>query len=362
MNFYKKRREQFSAAMADKGVSSAIFSPSSDFLYLTGSSRPSSQRIAALILSSERAALLIPDFEKGNDSNLDDEIEVIPYSDSDNAIDILSSLLPSKGCVAVGHEMHADILLSLQHRASYLTWCCADTILEPIRRRKDSWEIQLIETAQHMAERALCRLLSEPLIGHTERVIASRLAELRLQEGFDSVGNGIVASGPNTALPHHINSDRPLSKGDILMVDIGGTYRGYRADFTRTFVLGTPPEGFSDIYHIVLSAHMAGKAAAQSGVSAAEVDHAARQIIERAGYGSYFTHRLGHGIGLDVHEPPFITSSNRAPLEIGNVFSCEPGIYLPGRFGVRIEDLLVLEKNGARSLNTLSKDLQIISV
>ena len=362
MNFYQKRRELLVNAMMGEGISAAIFSPSSDFLYLTGSSRQVSQRIAAFVLSPERAALLIPDFEKANDSKLDREIEIIPYSDSDNAVGLLSRLLPSKGRIAVGHAMHADVLLSLQCLCPHVSWCCADTILEPIRRRKDSFEIQLIETAQHMAERALERLLREPIVGRTEREIASRLAELRLQEGFDSVGSGIIASGPNTALPHHINGDRPLSKGDVLMFDIGGLYRGYRADFTRTFAVGALPDGFSDIYQIVLSAHLAGKAAAQPGVPASEVDHAARQVIEKSGYGCYFTHRLGHGIGLDVHEPPFITASNSVPLETGNVFSCEPGIYLPGRFGVRIEDLLVLEENGARSLNTLSKELQVIPV
>lgn len=213
-----------------------------------------------------------------------------------------------------------------------------------------------------MAERALSRLLQEPLVGRTEREIASRLAELQLEEGFDAVGPGIIASGPNTANPHHVNGDRTVSEGDALMFDIGGTYRGYHADFTRTYAVGHAPDGFREIYEIVLAAHFAGKEAATAGMPAAEADRAARQVIESAGYGPFFTHRLGHGIGLDVHEAPFITSQSQTPLENGSVFSCEPGIYLPGRFGIRIEDLLVMENGHARSLNDLTKDLQIIPV
>ncbi len=362
MSIFEKRRKKLIAAMQDVGISAAVFSPSTDYRYLTGSSRQASQRETALFISPGRTALLIPDFEKENEAVLAKELELVPYSDLDDAAELLSDFLPLKGCIAAGSEMRAKFLISLQNQNSSLSWCCADTLMTPLRRRKDSDEIQLIETAQHMAERALSRLLTEPLVGKTEREIASRLMELRLQEGFDSVGSGIVASGPNTALPHHINGDRRLSKNDILMFDIGGLYHGYRADFTRTFAVGRVPDGFSEIYQIVLEAHFVGKKAARAGVPASEVDRAARQVIEKAGYGLYFTHRLGHGIGLDVHEAPFIVGTNSQLLETGNVFSCEPGIYLPGRFGVRIEDLLVLEENGALSLNTLSKELQILPV
>lgn len=184
--------------------------------------------------------------------------------------------------------------------------------------------------------------------------------QLRLEEGFDAVGSGIVASGENTALAHHVNSDRIVRKGDALMFDIGGTYQGYHADFTRTFSIGQPAEDFKTVYNIVLEAHLAGVRAAKPGEKACDVDCAAREVIQRAGYGSFFTHRLGHGIGLDVHEPPFISAISPLSLEPGNVFSCEPGIYLPGRFGIRIEDLLVMGENGIQSLNTLSKELTIL--
>ena len=360
MSIFEQRRNNLVSAMLQHDIHTCIFTPSTDYRYLTGSRRQPAQRVTALILSASRCALVLPDFEIKNETTLAKNIELIPYSDSDDPILIISHLLPQNSMIAAGREMRADFLLALQQQASSLHWCCADSILAPLRRKKDAEEIQTIEAAQHMAETALGKLLKEPLVGQTEQQIASRLMELRLQEGFESVGCGIVASGPNTASPHHVNGQRILQEGDVLMFDIGGLYNGYRADFTRTFAVGFMPQGFSEIYQIVLEAPMAGKTAAHAGVPAKEVDFAARQVIEKAGYGPYFTHRLGHGIGLEVHEPPFIGSSNNLQLEYGNVFSCEPGIYLPGRFGVRIEDLLVLEETGVRSLNTLSKELTIL--
>lgn len=360
MGVYEDRRALLRQDMQRAGIGALVIAPSTDYLYLTGSARQESQRIAALVLTGERAVLLMPAFECGNEPSLAASLELLPYSDDQDAAGLLAGLLPARGCVAVGRQLRASLLLALQSLRPALRWQNADSLLVPMRSRKSAEEIRTIEEAQHMAERALTRLLSEPLIGKTERAIAARLRQLRLEEGFDAVGDGIVASGPNTALPHHVNGERVVRRGDALMFDIGGMYRGYRADFTRTFAVGSLPEGFEEVYAIVLEAHLAGKRAAVPGAQASEVDRAAREVIARAGYGECFTHRLGHGIGLDVHEAPFIAAASDAVLVPGNVFSCEPGIYLPGRFGVRIEDLLALEPDGARSLNTLSKQLTIV--
>lgn len=360
MSIFEKRRKKLMEIMEQKGICAAVFTPSTDYRYLTGSARQPAQRITALILTQDHQRLLLPGFEAGNEKALAEELELVPYSDLEDAAQLTAGLLPTKGCAAAGREMGAGFLLALLKLTGGLHWCDADTLMTPVRRRKDPEEIRIIEEAQHMAEQALWKLIQEPLAGRTERETASKLMELRLAEGFDAVGAGIVASGPNTALPHHINGDRIITRGDILMFDIGGTYKGYHADLTRTFAVGAVPDGFSEIYSIVLKAHMAGKEAAQAGIPAAQADQKAREVIENAGYGPFFTHRLGHGIGLDVHEEPFITSTSQLPLETGNVFSCEPGIYLPGRFGVRIEDLLVMEETGARSLNRLSKELLVI--
>jgi len=360
MTIYEKRRARLLESMKSHGVQAAVFTPSTDYRYLTGSKKQPGQRVTALALTPERTMLMLPGFEAGNEKELAREMELVPYTDLDDPAKLLASLLPADGTTAVGHDIRAGFLLALQSRLPQIQWRSADFLLTPIRRKKDAEEIRIIETAQHMAERALSRLVAQPLVGKTEQEIASILKKLRLEEGFDAVGDGIVASGPNTALPHHVNGSRTLQEGDVLMFDIGGTYEGYHADFTRTFAVGKIPEGFAEIYQIVLEAHLAGKAAAKAGVPAAQVDQAARQVIEKRGYGPCFTHRLGHGIGLDIHEEPFITAASQLPLETGNVFSCEPGIYLPGRFGVRIEDLLVLEEDGVRSLNELGKELRVI--
>lgn len=360
MCIYENRRNLLFQDMKRMGVDAAVITPSSDFLYLTGSAKQEAQRPVALVITMDRALLLMPDFECGNEPALAASLELVPFCDGQDAAALLAALLPAGGCVAAGRQMRASLLLSLQALRPDVCWKNADALLTPMRRRKSAQEISIIETAQHMAERALTRLLQEPLVGRTERSIAARLRALRLEEGFDAVGSGIIASGPNTALPHHINGDRVVQPGDVLMFDIGGQYRGYRADFTRTFAVGHAPEGFHDVYETVLAAHYAGVRAAREGVPACEVDRAAREVIAGSGFGDFFTHRLGHGIGLDIHEEPFIMSANTLPLECGSVFSCEPGVYLPGRFGVRIEDLLVLESSGARSLNLLPKDLQIL--
>lgn len=360
MNIYEKRRSKLIADMKHQNFSGLIFSPSSDYLYLTGSHRKPGERAVILFLTPQHSFLLLPDFEADNEQELQKELELIPYSDLQHAETLLLEHLPKEGTIAVGKEVRASFLLTLQELAPQLCWRSAEPLICALRVRKDPEEIRIIETAQHMAERALSRLLEESLIGKTEVEIASRLMQLRLEEGFDSVGNGIVATGPNTALVHHINGQRKLQKQDILMFDIGGTYRGYHADFTRTFAVGSLPEDFETIYQIVLNAHYAGKAAAMPGVTASSVDQAARTVIADAGYGKFFPHRLGHGIGLDVHESPFLTGNNDSVLTPGNVFSCEPGIYLPGKFGIRIEDLLVMETDGPRSLNTLPKKLQIL--
>lgn len=360
MCIYERRLSRLMTDMRTADTAALLLTPSPDFLYLTGSARKPAQRPVILALTPNEAALIEPGFEVGNESHRFCGIRRIPYEDGEDCTALLRPILPQSGRVAVARDMRAGLLLALQQRYPALSWQDADSLLGPMRRRKDAREIKIIEQAQHMAERALSRLLSGSLIGRTERDIAAELAKLRLDEGFDAVGSGIVASGPNTALPHHVNGERRVQAGDALMFDIGGSWQGYHADFTRTYAVGRLPEGFSDIYAIVLKAHQAGASSAVGGTRACDVDSAARQVIEHAGYGAYFTHRLGHGIGLDIHESPFIMAANTQRLEVGNVFSCEPGIYLPGRFGIRIEDLLALEPDGTRSLNTLSKELTIL--
>lgn len=361
MDVFQNRRQFLITQMQKQGLNALILTPSADFLYLTGLNKKPAQRITALILTASCTFLLTPIFEQENIAGKLSDIRPVFYKDGQDVLSVLCSLLSARGqSIAIGKEMQAQLLLAIQKKRPDLYFVNADLLLAPMRLKKSADEIAILETAQAMAENSLTKLLKNSLIGRSESQISRQLMQLRLEEGFDSVGEGIIASGENTASAHHINSHRIIRSGDVVMFDIGGTYMGYHADFTRTFVIDKAPAEFENIYSVVLEAFFAGQHAAVVGNTASSVDRAARDVIDKAGYANYFPHRLGHGIGLDGHEPPFISSDSQLPLESGNVFSCEPGIYLPGRFGVRIEDLLVLEETGARSINTLSKTLQIL--
>jgi D-alanyl-D-alanine dipeptidase len=191
----------------------------------------------------------------------------------------------------------------------------------------------------------------------TEREVARRILS-----AFDALGDtdpwAIVASGPNAALPHHFTSDRKLAKDECVLLDLGASTGGYGSDITRTYWLGRPPEEAARIHAIVDEARARGIEAARAGAACEDVDRAARGVIDRAGHGPHFIHRTGHGVGLEVHEPPWLVAGNRTPLARGMVHSVEPGIYLPGRFGVRLEDLVVVEEGGGRRLNRAPLDLR----
>jgi Xaa-Pro aminopeptidase len=196
--------------------------------------------------------------------------------------------------------------------------------------------------------------------GRTERKISQMVADLVLRSGHESVSFAIVASGPNGASPHHEASDRIMEPGDAVVVDFGGRMRGYGSDTTRMYVVQEPPEGFVAAYEVLARAQQAAVEAVRPGVTAESIDAAARTIIADAGFGDHFMHRTGHGIGLDAHERPYIVEGNALPIRAGMAFSIEPGIYLPGRWGMRIEDIVVATDRGVERLNRSSRALRIV--
>lgn len=234
----------------------------------------------------------------------------------------------------------------------------ASDFLRRLRSRKDEGELTQLEKAQRIAEQALEVILTELRPGVTEKEIAARLQYLMLHFGAEKMSfDPIVASGPNSSMPHAVPTERVMQQGDFVTMDFGCVYGGYCSDMTRTVVLGEPTEEMERVYHIVLSAQLAGIQAAKAGATGAEIDGAARRVIEDAGYGAYFGHSFGHGVGVEIHESPNATPGNNQPLQVGSVISAEPGIYLPGKFGVRIEDVVVLEENGCRILTRADKKL-----
>ena len=265
--------------------------------------------------------------------------------------------------IQVGFE--EQVMTVAQHTAFSEKLSCnlvpASKMLTALRGSKDEEEIARMEAAQRIAEGALEQLLGEITVGMTEKEIAARLQYLMIAAGAEKLSfDTIVASGPNSSMPHAVPTERRIEKGDFLTIDFGCVYGGYCSDMTRTFAIGEVSEEMRRVYDTVLRAQLSGIAAAKAGVSGKAIDAAAREVIEAAGYGAYFGHSFGHSLGIDIHEDPNASPANEEPLPVGAVISAEPGIYLPGRFGVRIEDVVVLEEGGCRNITRFPKELRVL--
>ena len=256
--------------------------------------------------------------------------------------------------VLLGEGLRVRNVLRLSERARCES---AEAALAPLRAVKDADELALLAEAARHADAIVEAAADFAAPGMTEREVARFVIDR-----FEALGDTdpwvIVASGSNSAVPHHETSDRRLGVGDVLLLDLGATTDGYCSDITRTYFLGEPPRQVLRAFEVVLEARAAGIAAARPGTPCEHVDAAARGVIERAGLGKHFTHRTGHGLGLELHEPPYLVRGNRAPLAAGNVHSVEPGVYFGGRFGIRLEDIVAVEADGARRLTTAPFDLR----
>ncbi|MDP2728137.1 MAG: Xaa-Pro peptidase family protein, partial [Dehalococcoidia bacterium] len=363
MKDYLARCAMLRSAMAGEGVDSFLASPSSDMLYLSGCPLKPSERLALLVLPPEVSPfLLVPALESPDLGGLAGLFAVHPWADPLDPIELLRVVLGDAKAltVAVSDQLWAAYLLQLQGGFPNARFIPGSRLLRTLRMVKDPEEIETLSEVSAMADRVFQKVLSIKVEGLTESQLSARLAIFMMEEGFESLDFRIVASGENGAAPHHFPGERRIEKGDPIVMDYGGTYRGYYADTTRTICVGEPSSEFRDVYEIVRRAQEAGIAAAKPGVEASIVDAAARSIIEDAGYGDYFIHRTGHGIGLDVHEDPPIGKASATILKEGMAFTVEPGIYLPGRFGVRIEDVVVLTTQGAQRLNQSPRELMSV--
>jgi D-alanyl-D-alanine dipeptidase len=327
-----------------------LVAPSADFRWLTGAVARSTERLVLLALPARGAPFcLVPRLEA---VALASECPWLEFEIWDEHEDPFARL-----AARIGLDQRPATLVSDGLRTATLLRLAAATpcrpaalVLEPLRAIKDADELaRLAEAAAH-ADRVVEATAGWMRPGMTERQVARHVFEQ-----FESVGDtdpwAIVASGPNAALPHHFTSDRKLERGDVVLLDLGASTGGYGSDITRTCWLGEPSAEERRVFDVVNAARQAGIAAVRAGEICENVDRAARAVIEAAGYGAHFTHRTGHGVGLEIHEPPYLVAGNRAPLARGMVHSVEPGIYLEGRFGVRIEDLVVVEDGAARRLN-----------
>jgi Xaa-Pro dipeptidase len=340
--------------------------PGSTLLWLTGIHSHASERPFIVWLSpAQPPAALVPALEamKAEAAGIPTD-RIFAWSDQAGYRGACRQAVQALGLAGqrIGVEalsmrvLERDLLAGLVPDATLVQ---ADGLLAALRLRKDAGEIGAMERAVAVAEEALNQLLPQIRIGMTEREIAGRLLVALADAGADGPSfNPIVAAGPNSASPHAVPGNRPISPGDLLIIDWGARVDDYPSDLTRTFAVGQVDDELRHIHAVVQAANAAGVAACHPGVTGEAIDRAARDVIAAAGYGDFFIHRTGHGLGLDVHEPPSLMAGERDPLPPGAVFTVEPGIYLPGRGGVRIEDNIVLTETGYRCLTSFPRGLQ----
>lgn len=345
-------------AMQERGIDALLVSVGSDLPYLTGYRAFPLERITALVVPADgEPALFVPELEA---PRVDTSVEVHPWAETDDPFDLMARMLPERGTIAVGDQMWASFLIAFQARLTNASFVAAEPLMASLRVVKGAGEIAALREAAHGVDRVVDELSEMRFSGRTEREVARTVTEMTLAAGHDSVSFAIVASGPNGASPHHEASDRVIRPGDAIVIDFGGRVRGYGSDTTRMFCVGDAPDGFEDAYAVLRSAQKAAVAAVRPGVTAESIDAAARSIISDAGYGAFFIHRTGHGIGLDAHEQPYLVEGNQQLIEAGMAFSIEPGIYVPGRWGMRIEDIVVASKGGVDRLNRSSRAIRFV--
>ena len=354
---FPRRVRRLQGAMSERGVGTTLLSVGPDLPYFTGYEAMPSERLTMLVVPREgEPKLVIPRLEAPRAAAL--SLELVPWAETDDPVAVVASMLQPTGVVAIGDHTWSRFLLELQKFTVNASWVRASALTSLLRVIKDDDEVAALRSAAAQADAAVGRIPGEiRFAGSREIDVARQVKDLLLEEGHDLAEFAIVASGPNGASPHHEAASRVIQGGDLVVIDCGGSVAGYKSDTTRTFVVGEPTPDQREVHEVVLNANTAGRRAVAAGVACSEVDRAARTVIENAGYGEYFIHRTGHGIGLEVHEEPYLVEGNDSPLQTGMAFSVEPGIYLQGRFGVRIEDIVVCGEDGADELNNSPRTL-----
>ena len=364
---YAQRLHAAQKAAADKGIDLLLIGTGPDFAYLTGSWVSSHERLTVLVVPQRGTAWIaapntdITDIKAAPVGKLD--VELRGWNDGEDPYKLaLHGAGDGLGKVALGQSLTADHVLRFQDLLPRAGYELATYALAELFTRKDEAEIAELRKAGRAIDAVHAQVPQLLQAGRTEAEVAHELEKLILRE-HSVIDFVIVGSGPNGANPHHSFSDRVLAEGEPVVVDIGGTLpSGYHSDCTRTYVVGgdisKAPQDFQDAYAVLADAQAAGRAAAHPGSTAADIDAIVRQAISAAGWGDYFVHRTGHGIGLSTHEEPFIMEGNDLALEEGMAFSIEPGIYLEGKWGMRLEDIVVLTNDGYESLNLAPRDVR----
>ena len=364
----RARLDRARSAAGRAGVDALLIAPGSDLRYLLGGSGTSFERLTCLVVPVGDTApmLVVPKLEAPGYAAVPfDElgVDVATWVDGEDPYAVVAGRLARPGRVAVGDVMPALHVLGLRDALPSAEQSLAGPVLRELRIRKGAAEIDALRRAGAAIDRVHARMGEWLRAGRTEAEVGADIAAAIAAEGHTAAAFVIGGSGPNGASPHHELSDRVIERGDVVVIDIGGPVdEGYYSDSTRTYAIGEPRDAdVADTYAVLQVAQAAAVAAVRPGITAEDVDAAARTVIADAGFGEYFIHRTGHGIGLDVHEDPYIVSGNALPVEPGMAFSIEPGIYQPGRWGARIEDIVVVTEDGVESLNNQPHELVVLA-
>ncbi len=348
------------AAMAERNVDTVLVSVGHDLPYLTGYTAMPLERLTMLVVPRDGdATMVIPELEAPRVEERPGVFDLLPWSETQDPTAIVAELAGRANRVAVGDQMWARFLVELLPQLPGTEFVRAVDVVGSLRMSKDQAEIDALAAASAAVDRIAAELQAGeiPLVGRTEAQVSAHLSRRIVEEGHDKVNFAIVAAGENAASPHHHAGSRVIREGEIVLCDFGGTMNGYCSDITRCVFTGEPSADIAEAYDVLHAAQRAGVEAGVVGTPCEDVDRAARQVIADAGFGEYFIHRTGHGIGMEEHEDPYIVEGNTLPLEAGHAYSIEPGIYVAGKWGMRLEDIVVATCDGPRPLNLANHEL-----
>ncbi|MEV8532146.1 aminopeptidase P family protein [Streptomyces sp. NPDC051211] len=360
---YAARMEAAARAAADAGLAGVLIAPGPDLVHLTGYRPADTERLTVLVLAAgQEPVLVVPALEAPDAAEAvgAGALTLREWTDGKNPYAAAAPLLDAGGRFAVSDNTWALHLLGLQRELPATGYVPLTDALPLLRAVKDTRELARLAAAGAAADAAYGEILRVRFAGRRETDVAADLADLLRAHGHSQVDFTVVGSGPNGANPHHEAGDRVIGHGDMVVLDFGGLAHGYGSDISRTVHVGEPTAEEQLVHDLVRRAQQAAFEAVRPGIACQEVDRAAREVIAEAGYGERFIHRTGHGIGVTTHEPPYMVEGEEQPLLPGMCFSIEPGIYLPGRFGVRIEDIVTVTEDGGRRFNHAPRELALV--
>jgi Xaa-Pro aminopeptidase len=365
---FQARVDRARARLVELELDAVLLSVGPDLPYLTGYEAMPLERLTMLVLPAEgEAVLVVPRLEAPRVTERPEVFSLRSWDETDDPIAVVAEVVGQPDAVAIGDRTWARFVIDLQRALPSTRFERGSDVMGPLRARKDAAEVEALRRAGAAADRVAAELQAGDieLVGRTEAQVSAELGRRLRAEGHHRVNFAIVAAGANAASPHHEPGEHVIREGEVVLCDFGGTMLGedgigYCSDITRCVHIGEPSDEMAEAYAVLLDAQQAAVSAAVVGTPCEEVDATARRIITEAGWGEQFIHRTGHGIGIEEHEDPYIVSGNGTLLEPGHAFSIEPGIYVPGRFGFRLEDIVVATESGPDPLNRVDHDLALL--